>query len=104
MLYITDVNDYTVRFTSGTPPMSKDWDKNLVAHSDEIGRVWVKSIYKHENLLNSKEVEDITLVDSDGYSHTYADAESFAADFNLMMKNQELSVASEVTTTTTTAP
>jgi len=96
MLYINEVDNYTVKFhDNGTH--SQDYGKDLVANSDDLGRVWIKGKYKRGNVLNSALPEDITLE-----GNVYSVAEQFVSDFNLLMNNQSLVGPVEVTTTTTT--
>jgi len=96
MLYIDDIDDYTVKFHDGGDN-SQVYSKDLVARGDAVGRIFITGKYKRENVLNSCEPSEITLE-----GNVYSVAEQFVSDFNLLMNNQTLIGPVEVTTTTTT--
>lgn len=96
MLYITSIDDYTVKFHDNGAN-SQVYDKDLVARADSLDRVWISGKYKKWNALNSCLVSQISLWDGAEYV-IYATAADFVSNFNLLMNNEFV----EVTTTTTT--
>lgn len=100
MLYIKSLSDSTVQFGDGGEH-TQTYSKDLIATSDELDRIWIQSKYKHEKVLNSCLVSEISFWDGDEYI-IYPDAEQFVINFNLEMNNQALVPVVEVTTTTTT--
>jgi hypothetical protein len=96
MLYIDEIDDYTVKFHDGGDN-SQIYGKDLVARADAVDRIWISEKYKRGNVLNSALVSEITLE-----GNVYSVAEQFVSDFNLLMNNQALIGPVEVTTTTTT--
>lgn len=97
MLYIEELDDYSVRFSDGSGQNTKIFPKTLAAKKDEKDRVWITDVNKELNVLNSMPCTQINI---DGTVHTIAD--NCVAAINAMMSNGTFSAP--VTTTTTTAP
>lgn len=95
MLYIDDIGNNTIRFgnAAGGGTYPKFMANNLIARSDEIGRVWVEETVTGTEVLNCY---DPTQINLEGSVYTVAGA--FVQAFNAMIAEEAM-----VTTTTTTA-
>lgn len=97
MLYIDDVGNNTIRFsnTNGGGGTDKFLPNNMVARSDEIGRVWIANKDAEDSQLDCYKPTEITVSGT-----VYANAGHCVQALNALFAEEAVALA---TTTTTTA-
>lgn len=101
MVYITNVDDYSIKFSDSSGTYTEIKPKTLRARKDENDRVWIEDYRKNEAAVVSQPNAELSL---DGVIHTSASV--FVQAFNSLMENATFTTTTTTTvavTTTTTA-